>query len=47
MKVISQNPEAFQRVIMEEGTGPNVPPPPPPPGSIQITPEEAAAIERV
>lgn len=50
-QLISQYPEAFQKVILEEGggsigqqsgQGQN-----PPPGAIQISPEEAAAIERV
>jgi UV excision repair protein RAD23 len=52
-QLIAQNPDAFQRVIMEEGGGQGgqggqgMVPPPPPPGAIQVTPEEAAAIERV
>lgn len=57
-QIIAQNPDAFQKVIMEEGGGQGMGqgmgqggqgmvPPPPPPGAIQVTPEEAAAIERV
>lgn len=39
--LISQYPEAFQKVILEDGvpaTG-GLQPPRPPPGSIQVTPE--------
>lgn len=50
--MISQYPEAFQKVILEEGNSGGqgqggVVPPRPPPGSIQISPEEGAAIERL
>lgn len=48
--LISQYPEAFQKVILEDGPVPatgGLQPPRPPPGSIQVTPEEAAAIERL
>lgn len=52
IQMISQYPEAFQKVILEEGNSGGqgqggVVPPRPPPGSIQISPEEGAAIERV
>ena len=48
-QIIAQNPDTFQRVIMEDGgqEGQGMVPPPPPPVAIQVTPEEAAAIERV
>lgn len=46
--MISQYPEAFQKVILEEGgVGGGQAPPRPPPGTIQISAEEDAAIKRV
>ena len=43
--MISQYPEAFQKVILEEGGAQTAPRPPP--GTIQISAEEDAAIKRV